>query len=554
MKSVGIDLSSSSIKIVEVQKTSKGLTVSQYFEHALSTSAHEDVDLGAIDFLRGVASQYDPTQTRFVVSLPQDQILVHNKIFPFRDRLKISKSLAFELEEDLPFGPENAVLDAKIVRTIGDQAEVLACAVPKQRLQNLLAKMSDSFIEPSIISSEGLAFANLIEKWDDARPAVELTSRDESAPAPHRYLDIILNIGHSRTFVCVFENQNLIGIRSILWGGRNIISAIAQKYSLPELEAKKELQNKGFILATKEDATLDQISFSDCIAHSVNELAKDLRLTLTDVRGEFNGVIKAIGITGGVSGVRMLGAYLTTQLNLPCNPTSVIPANFQFNFDKTPDFENRFAVALGLAIEGLKKPRNPALNFLRGEFARENHQIKRFWEQWHVAVKVAGASLLTLFVYANLRESFSLDLTERANEAVKAQAKAVAGLKGKNATPQNLKKYINDQKKRAKDLKEINELAKMNSALEILKKISDATPQRANITLDVKRLSIHDNEVQIEGLVATPQQSSLFQSSLAAVAQEGVVKAVNSSLVTPPGKTAFAFNFKVDRGISKAKK
>ncbi|MEN0059014.1 MAG: pilus assembly protein PilM, partial [Bdellovibrio sp.] len=119
MKSLGIDIGSSSIKIVEVQSTSKGFQVSQQFEHPLNLAPGADQELEIIEFLRNFVSHYDPAQTRFILGLRQDRVSIRNKFFPFNDRLKISKSLAFELEEDLPFSSENAIFDAKIIRTVG---------------------------------------------------------------------------------------------------------------------------------------------------------------------------------------------------------------------------------------------------------------------------------------------------------------------------------------------------------------------------------------------------------------------------------------------------
>ena len=103
LKSLGIDIGSSSVKIVEMQSTSKGFQVSQFFEHTLNVVPGVDQELEIIEFLRDFTSHYDPNQTRFVVGLRQDRVALRNKFFPFNDRIKIFKSLAFELEEDLPF-------------------------------------------------------------------------------------------------------------------------------------------------------------------------------------------------------------------------------------------------------------------------------------------------------------------------------------------------------------------------------------------------------------------------------------------------------------------
>jgi general secretion pathway protein L len=553
MRSIGIDIGSSSIKVIEMLATNKGFQVTQCFEQPLGLIPAHDQEIEIIEFLREISAKYDPASTRYCFVLRQDQVSIRNKIFPFNDRLKISKSLAFELEEEIPFSGDNSIFDAKIVRTIGNAAEVLACAAPKHHIRNLLQRCSDANIEPALISTEGTAFANIFEKWNDfppVYPAAETNFLD-GEKRPERSLQLTLNMGHTRTLVCAFEGNSLISVRTILWGSKNIAEAVNKKYEIPYLEALKEVQNKAFILTSKQGATFDQITFSDTIAKSVRELVRDLQLSILEFKSEFNAVITQIGITGGSSNIKNLGPFLTQQLELPVNkvyPLDLIP---NILFEKTPKTDSTFGMALGIAIEGLKKPRNPAVNFLKGEFAKQNNYVRNIWEKWGPTFKVAAATLVIFFVYSMLRETFSMALADRAEEALKTQAKNVAKLTGKKATEANIKKYVRENKKRAADLKTLANVASMNSAMEVLKKINDATPSKNVVTLDVKSLHVRDSEVSLEGYVKNANELTLLQQALSNLSIDGKVATRSSQLKPAVGKTVFSFNFKVDRGIAK---
>ncbi|RYZ80155.1 MAG: pilus assembly protein PilM, partial [Proteobacteria bacterium] len=253
MKSVGIDIGSSSIKVVEMLTTNKGFQVTQCFERQLGLNQAHDQEIEIIEFLREVASKYDPLQTRFCFCLRQDQVSIRHKLFPFSDRLKIFKSLAFELEEEIPFSPDNSIFDAKIIRTIGPTAEVLACAAPKQHIRTLVQRCSDAGIEPSLISTEGTAFATLFERWNEPPVALPADPALQDADVKiERNIHIVLNMGHTRTLVCAFEDKSLIDVRTILWGAKNIADAVSRKYEIPYLEAMKEVQAKAFILTSKQ--------------------------------------------------------------------------------------------------------------------------------------------------------------------------------------------------------------------------------------------------------------------------------------------------------------
>lgn len=554
MRSIGIDIGSSSIKVVEVLATSKGFQVTQCFERALGLNPAHDQEIEIIEFLREISGKYDPAQTRYCLSLRQDQVSIRNKIFPFSDRMKISKSLAFELEEEIPFSGDNSVFDAKIVRTIGNTAEVLACAAPKHHVKTLLQRCADANIDPALISTEGTAFANIYEKWNEAPPsgpAIE-TNLLEDQEKPERNVFLTLNMGHTRTLVCAFEGSSLIGVRTILWGAKNIADAVAKKYEIPYLDALKEVQNKAFILTNKQGATFDQITFSETIAKSVRELVRDLQLSILEFKSEFNAIITQIGVTGGSSGIKNLGPFLTQQLELPVNkvyPLDLIP---NVLFEKSPRTDATFGLALGIAIEGLKKPRNPAINFLKGEFAKQNNYMRNMWEKWGPTFKVATAALVVFFIYSMLRETFSMNLADRAEEALKTQAKNVAHLTGKKATESNIKKYIRDNKKLAADLRTLSNVATMNSAMEILKKVTDAAPAKNNVTLDVKGVHVRDADVSIEGYVNNNNELTTLQTALGSLSVDGKVNKGSTVLPGKAGKTAFSFSFKVDRGITKS--
>lgn len=554
MRSLGIDIGSSSIKIVEVQNTAKGFQVSQFFEHALNIAPGTDQDLEIIEFLREFVTHYDHNQTRFILGLRPDRVSIRNKFFPFNDRIKIAKSLAFELEEDIPFSADNAIFDAKIVKTLGTGAEVLACAAPKVHVQNLIQRAQDIGVDPFLISSEGTAFANVYERWNEAPPALippSIPIESEQDNRPVRHVQLTLNIGHTRTLVTAFEGNSLIAVRSILWGGKNIAEAITAKYEIPFLESIKELQTKAFILTNKQGATFDQVTFSDTIAKSVREMARDLQLSILELKSEFNAQIHSIGLTGGVSQIQNLGPFLTQLLEIPANRVSALEAIPNVLFDRTVQNGAKAGIALGLAIEGFKKPRNPPINFLRGDFAKENHQLKMFWNKWGHTAKVATAALLVLFVYSSLRESFSLSLADRTQEVLKDQAKSVAGLKGKNASESGIRKYIRENKKRAADLKTLASVANMNSALDIVKKINDATPPKTAITLDVMQLQVVDNRVLMQGYVNSAQEITTLQQSLTNISDDGQIKTQKTTLSPMTGRTAFSFSFIVDRGVQK---
>ena len=95
---------------------------------------------------------------------------------------------------------------------------------------------------------------------------------------------------------------------------------------------------------------------------------------------------------------------------------------------------------------------------------------------------------------------------------------------------------------------DIASIAKMNSALDIFKKISEASPAKASLKLNVRRLLIQDDSVRIEGFVSNNQQLGLFKNALTGIAVAGKIEQLSPSTLTANEGASFALAFKVDRG------
>lgn len=550
MRSIGIDIGSSSIKVVEVQSTNKSFQLTQYFEFELGKNQTQDQSLEIIDFLRNLAERYADQKVKFVAALRQDQVSIRNKTFPFSDRIKISRSLAFELEDEIPFSSESAIFDAKIIRFQGNSADVLACAAPKSAVSMAVNRFTDSNIDLDVLSVEGLAYANILENWQQPIPSyANMPIEIEGLERPVKNLSLLLHLGFSKSLLCAYEGSSLVAVRGIQWGSKMIAEQIAKKYNLPFKEAVKEVELKAFILTGQHDTTNSREVkvFSDLIAGVTLELVKELQLSLLEIKSEFNAQILRLDLTGGPSNIRGLSPFLTQNLEIPVNKLAVLDLFANNLIEKTDKTQSQLAVAIGLAIEGLKKPKNPPTQFLRHEFAKQDHQFIDFWEKWGHTLKIATAGFFLFFVYSYLRDDLSLSLLESGKESLKKQAKTVANIK--KATDTNINKYIKDNKKRTADLKKISSIAKMNSALVVLKKINDGLPSRDLIKLDVQKIHIADKDVFMEGYVGSAQELESIKNAVKGITIDGVVQQRSATLSPQANKTSFALGFKVDRGL-----
>lgn len=555
MKIFGVDLGTYSVKVAELDVTARGYVLSGFHEFALSLDPQKDKSLEVIEALRKLSSASDPSNTKWVVGVSQNNVSVHFNRFPFKERQKILKSLAFELEDEIPLDIDEAIFDAKIVEYAGPFTDVLTVAVPKDSVQAMLDIAKDGGFDPEIVSVEGLALANVFENIDAAPPerAAPLQASDETKNdlEPARGARLILQLGHTRSNLLVYREGTLVAVRSLQWGGSEIADSIMAAFSVPIFEAVKVLQERSFILMNSAGATKDQILLSTTISKSVDLLLSDLRLVLLEIRSSFNVSFERIDLTGGVGQIQNLGAYLTQMLEIPTNVIKPFENSRQVRFETNARVEAISLVAVGLALEGVRRPRNPAINLRKDDFARENEALKRFWQTWKVPAQVAFAAFCFFFVYSVVRDSMATSLVEKADSHIGEMAKKVANLKGAAATENGVRTKIREMKKQIADRQSLEKAENLNSAMDVLARLSEkipvVKPPNASAGVNVHRLDIDNEFVTIEGRILGGGGTKSIESALMELSKDKKIETIRGAATgTGPGNP-FAFKFKVDR-------
>ncbi len=562
MKSVGIDVGHYSIKVAEADSSGKNAgTITNFFERPLNTDPRSDRELEVIEALRTITAQYDQANTRFVVGMPQSEVSVRQRRFPFKDRLKILKSLAFELEDEIPLDVDEAIFEAKISEFLGDHAEVLAIACPNDSVQSALDRFRDGGVDPEILTVEATALGNIFEKWQlpppQMPPLVEFGTDDSDdgrkKNIPQLDGKIVLDIGFGRTLLLAYRENALVAVRQISWGGREIVDALAKTFNIPFLEAVKVLDKKSFILMNSQGASRDQMILSNTVAKQVDQLIKDVRLTIFDLRSEFNINFIAINLVGGVSQVQNLAPYLTQNLEIPANFYHHFEHHRGVRIEQSQNAEAISALAIGLALEGCKKPRNPAINLRKGEFARQNKSLQLLWQKWRPAVVTAGFAFCLFFVFAVIRDNMATTLVTVSDDKVREQA-AAADLPKNQRSPSGVEKYIRETRKQIDARQTLSKLDNYSHAMDVLRDIASSVPIGAEVggvkmAMGIQTLTIDNDTVFIQGRVSNSAQVASVQSALAKVATGNKVEKAQVSNALPGG-VPFAFTFKVNRMVT----
>lgn len=567
MRSIAFDIGENSVKIVDLIEHKKNIVLQSFAEKKLSQVASDhDKEIEAIEFVRNyLASREnakDSSPPRFIMGIRQDRVTVRTKIFPFTDRSKITKSLPFEMEDDIPFDPDQCIFDFKIIKTVGPTAHVLAVAVQKTHIEKCLSLAKDFGVELHAISVEGFAFANLVETWNAAPPSEAPESTEVSldvaeSSSPHIPIELVIHFGHRHTLIAAFSSQRMVYIRSAMWGADAIIQELVRKFQLPYADAQKLLQTQAELLLSRKGVDFDQQNLASTIEKPLRDLVRELQITILEIQSLLKTEIKSIYLSGGLSHLGNIAPHLTQHIEIACNPTTLTTAYFssltviQSDVSKSPA-ESISATAIGLGLEAFKKGKNPALQLIRGEFIGDSNKLKNFWQEWGSVATISVLIFAVLMTWSSFRHSYSTLLAEESDSSLKKQARSLLQLPRKEANERGVKKFISENKKRIREMRNAAEFAKMNSALDLIKQISETAPDRTQINIDLQTVSIVDEKVELEGYANSPREITIFLNKIAGLAKPNTSRTSESALPQVTNRVSFKIELDMDRGITKA--
>ena len=567
MKSIGIDIGSSSIKIAELEISGKSVSVRNVQSYPLSSRNESDRDLEIITTLKEAITFFDTDEkTKFVLGLPQDKASLRRLSFPFKEKFKILKSLPFEMEDLTPFSLEDSIYEAKVLQRRGVMTEVLAIALPKEVISKTLETAHDCGFDPDILSLEGLALNNLFEDIFEAPKTIsategadEFSNEDEDEAESSKKLKIdepkefihgeaVLNLGYESSLLIVRANKQLQAVRRMNWGSHQIIQNMAYEFNVQPKEADAMLKaSKGVLLRSKGEDSRDQKT-SEVISKSLEKMAQQIHLTLLEIKGSHQIKVDGIGLMGGMSIINNLGARLTQFLQIPCNKILKIKNHPDIPMHNAAEVSA--GIAIGLAMEAAKRPTQPAVNFRRDEFSKEGTQFKKLWKDWNFHIKLAATSLALFFVYAQIRTTLSEDLALSARRSMKDTAEKVLRIKKSQASEQKLRALLKDLEKRENLKVEIANYSKSSpSPLKLLKSISEKAPSRRQFPVDIKTLEIDSTKVQMVGVTRAKNEVLRFARSLESLAQGPINKSTKNIRKDNKRFVEFNISFTPKKGV-----
>ncbi|TKJ33726.1 pilus assembly protein PilM [bacterium (candidate division B38) B3_B38] len=336
---VGLDIGSSSVKVVELKPTPKGLhqyhLVSLGMERLIPEAIVDGaiMDSGAvINTIHKVFDQSRIKTKNVATSLSGSSVIIRKISLPVMSDEELAESIHWEAEQYIPFAIEDVNLDYQVMeRKGGDQAtmDVILAAVKKDRINNYTSVISHAGRIPVVMDVDAFALQN----------AFEINYPDE--------LDKVLaliNVGASVTNISIFQEGVSVLWRDISFGGNQYTESIQKELNL-SYEQAEELKKGGEVEGIPQESLLSILN--SVSANVVREVQKTVDF--------FQAVsLDKLIISGGSAKIRGLDQFLSEKLNTPVemfNPfRNISYSPKEFDPEYLDEVAPIFGVAVGLAL------------------------------------------------------------------------------------------------------------------------------------------------------------------------------------------------------------
>lgn len=470
MRILGLDIGSTSIKAVEVDTAFGRFEIHEYHEVRVNPGE------SAIAVAGGLIQSLPRSPDRVVVPLRANRVTLRNLRLPTRDKKAIQSSVAFELEDDLPFEEDQAASDFVILGSLGNESQVHVAAALKVTIEDYLGLSIPAGVDPDTLTTEAVAYRALVRKMN-------LPDSIQERPI------LIVNIGHERTTLYAQHQGVPLLCREIPWGGRDVNVLLSNRYSLSVDASEKTKVDNGFVLPLSQlsGVSEQQKDFSETVYEALQGLIRDIRqadLSCKNLSGHRAGFVY---VAGGTSLLPGLPAVLSEETKIPCQPLRAL-STVKSGVTYSEETDAKFALAAGAALSYVTSERPFLINFRKGEFAKNGRAAEIDLSLFAKPLRTLAIAAALLLVILGVESTLYDQRIKDTNAQLERTVKSFFG----NLSSSAVRTYLSNTKSLNKNIdaelaKERNLVALLapnpNSPYEFLRDLSGSIPKDPAVDL-----------------------------------------------------------------------
>ena len=346
---LGIDISSTSVKLVELSQTDAGYRVESLAVEPLPANAVSEKniqDVEAVGDTLSKALKKSGTKCKLAaLAVPGSSVITKVITMPASlSESEMETQIELEADQYIPYPLEEINLDFQVLgetKSNPETVDVLLAASRSENVEMRTAIAEIAGLNTKIIDVE----AYTIEKATGLlNPSSQASSEEPSDEETSPFVVAVLDVGATMTSLNVIENNELIYTREQAFGGKQLTEEIMRRYGLAYEEAGR-LKKVGGLPDNYIPEVLEP--FKENMAQQVSRF-----LQFFYTAGQHDSV-DMIALAGGCASIPGIDELISTQLGVEtiiANPFAEMDLSNKVNSQALSNDAPALMIACGLAM------------------------------------------------------------------------------------------------------------------------------------------------------------------------------------------------------------
>jgi type IV pilus assembly protein PilM len=336
---IGLDIGSSSIKLVELREGKGGFRLQNVAMSPLPPEAIVDGALmdsvTIINTIRDLTTASKTKTKEVVTSVSGHSVIVKKIALPLMTEAELEESIQWEAERYIPFDINDVNIDFQIFGTGAENPEVMdvvLVAAKKDIINDYVSVIMESGLNPLIIDIDSFALENML--------AINYEIEKDETVA-------IANVGANVTNINILRNNVTAFTRDIFRGGNQITEEIQRQLHIDYEEAEKIKVGSKIDLSSQPIIQNILKAASESLAIEIGNSLDFFQSTTTYEK------IGRLYLSGGGSKIKDFDIILQQHIGIPVevvNPFKKIEySEKNFDLEYLREIGPLMAVGVGLA-------------------------------------------------------------------------------------------------------------------------------------------------------------------------------------------------------------
>jgi len=341
---IGLDISSTSVKLLELSRKRGSLRVESYAVEPLPVNSVNEKtiqDIEAVgEAVRRAVKKSGTTATNAAVAVSGSAVITKIISMPAdMSDSDMEMQIHLEAEQHIPYAIDDVNIDFQIVgETKGheDKVDVLLAASKSENIDDRIMTLKMAGLKPAIVDIEPYTIENAFEMLAGGDPEVMNGTV------------AVIDIGATMTSLNVVQNRELVYTREQPFGGKLLTEEIMRRYGLSYQDAGRAKRVGGLPEGYEQDVLEP---FKQSIAQHINRYLQFFYSSSQEMQ------VDEIILAGGSSGIENIDNYIHEQIG---TPTSIAQPFGMIDLAKGVDRERlvqdgpAMMIACGLALRGVE--------------------------------------------------------------------------------------------------------------------------------------------------------------------------------------------------------